>query len=95
MAVIKVQDLRGDYVVFDGEFIEKLPARETPMRRHVSEFTSVTVDHKPPKKKLFGGHSAEQWQATIHCGAFFSLWVTPEEKPKLDELTAALEARKP
>ena len=84
--------MRGPYVVFDGEFIEKLPARESSNRRHVSEFKEVVAEHKPAKKKLFGGQTEEHWRATIQCGAFFSLWVTPEEKPKLDELTAALEA---
>jgi hypothetical protein len=89
---IKAQDAGGRrYVVFDGEFIEKLPA-SSPNRRHVSELTKVTVEHKPAKKKLFGGETDEQWQAFIHCGAIFSLRVTAEEKPKLDELTAALQA---
>jgi hypothetical protein len=88
---IKVRDRGGRYVVFDGEFIEKLPA-SSPNRRHVSELTKVDVQHKPAKKKLFGGETEEQWHALIHCGAIFSLHVTAEEKPKLDELTAALEA---
>jgi hypothetical protein len=92
VAAIKVQDMRGPYVVFDGEFLEKLPARSSSNRRHVSEFTKVDVQHKPAKKKLLGGQTEERWEAIIHCGAFFSLWVTAEEKPKLDELTAALEA---
>jgi hypothetical protein len=92
VSVIKVQDLRGPYVVFDGEFLEKLPARGNSNRRHVSEFREVRVEHKPAKRKLLGGQSEERWEALIHCGAFFSLWVTAEHKPKLDELTAALEA---
>jgi hypothetical protein len=89
---IKVQDMRGPYVVFDGEFIEKVPARSASNRRHVSEFKGVKTEHKPAKKKLLGGQTEEHWEAIIQCGAFFSLWVTAEEKPKLDELTAALEA---
>ena len=94
MSVIKVQDMRGPYVVFDGEFLEKLPARNgSSNRRHVSEFREVRLEHKPAKRKLLGGQSEEHWQALIHCGAFFSLWVTADEKPRLDELTAALEAR--
>jgi hypothetical protein len=92
VTAIKVQDIRGPYVVFDGEFLEKLPARSAGNRRHVSEFTQITTQHKPAKKKLFGGEREEYWEAHIHCGAIFSLWVSAAEKPKLDELTAALEA---
>ena len=93
MAVTKVNDMRGPYVVFDGEFIEKLPPmNDSTVRRHVSDFVDVTVDHRPPKKKLFGGQSEEHWRVEINCGTFISLWVAPPEKSNLDALVDALNA---
>lgn len=95
MATIRVNDARGgDYVTFDGEFIEKLPAKADQVRRHVSDLTDVKIVHKPVKKKLFGGQSEERWEVLIHCGMFISLWVGAEQKSKLDELVVALEAAK-
>jgi hypothetical protein len=92
VTVIKVEDVRGAYVVFDGEFIEKLPAQGSSNRQHVSRFKEVLVNHKPAKKKLFGGQTEEHWDVLIKCGTMYGLWVAPAEKPKLDELIAALEA---
>jgi hypothetical protein len=50
-----------------------------------------TVEHKPPRNKRFGVRR-KHWEAAINCGTFFSLWVSPMAKPKLDALVAALEA---
>jgi hypothetical protein len=52
VSAIKVQDMRGPYVVFDGEFLEKLPARGATNRRLVSEFSEVRVEHKPRLDEL-------------------------------------------
>jgi hypothetical protein len=49
------------------------------------------VEHKPPRNKRFGVRR-KHWEAAINCGTFFSLWVSPMAKPKLDALVAALEA---
>jgi hypothetical protein len=55
------------------------------------QFVDVTVEHKPPRNKRFGVRR-KHWEAAINCGTFFSLWVSPMAKPKLDALVAALEA---
>jgi hypothetical protein len=94
MAVMTVQDIRGSYLVFDGEFLEKLPATENSSKHHVSKYTGFTAEHRLPRKKLFGGMTEEYWDVAINCATIFWLWVAPEEKSKLDELTAALEATK-
>jgi hypothetical protein len=94
MAVMIVQDIRGPHLVFDGEFLEKLPATENSRKHHVSHYTGVTVVLRPARRKLFGGTTDEFWDVSINCATIFWLWVSPEEKPQLDELIAALEAAK-
>lgn len=96
MAVIVVRDIDGmSYVTFDGEFVEKLPTKnDSVVRRHVSDYVDVTVDHRPAKKKMFGGEKPELWYAQIRCGMFISLTVDAAQKPQLDRLVAALDATK-
>ncbi|MFN8025758.1 MAG: hypothetical protein U0W40_05175 [Acidimicrobiia bacterium] len=89
--MIQAKGTNGESIIFDGNFVIKM--------RHdgKQEITRNTIDtyreSQVKAKKLKKGHEQE-YEALIACGAFFSLTVTEEQKPALDELIAALDATK-
>lgn len=85
--VLKGND--GTKIVFDGEWLEKLPVRDGGHREHISDFREVKVKHKPAKRRKPG-----RYEVLIACRGFLSLTCDEDQKPVIDELQAALEAKK-
>ena len=79
----------GTKIVFDGEWLEKLPARDGGHREHMSDYREIRIKHKPAKRKKPG-----RYEILVACRGFMSLVCDEEQKPAIDELEAALEEAK-
>ena len=79
----------GTKIVFDGEWLEHLPARDGGHREHISDYRQTQVKHKAAKRKKPG-----RYEVLIACRGFMSIWCDEDQKPTIDELVAALEAGK-
>lgn len=87
---IVLQGTDGRKIVFDGEWLEKIPARDQSNREHVSDFRDIQVKFKPGKRT-----KPATYEILIACRGFLSLTCDEGQKPNIDELTEALAPHRP
>lgn len=88
-AVIEVQGLNGESLLFDGATVTKFRhhGKDEAARNPVSTYREVQVKHKPGKRGKEG-----KYDVLLAMSSFMALSVPESAKSTLDELVAALEA---
>lgn len=87
--MIEVQGENGESLVYDGATVAKFRqfGKDEAARNPVSTYRQCDVSPQKRKKK----HTEQLYDVLLACASFMSLTVTESNKPKLDELIAALE----
>jgi hypothetical protein len=88
-AVIEVQGLNGESLVFDGATVSKFRhhGKDEAARNPVSTYREIQVKHKPGKRGKEG-----RYDVMLAMSSFMALSIPETAKSTLDELVAALEA---
>lgn len=92
MDAIEVKGLKGESIVYDGNFVMKFrhDGKQEVAKNPVSTYRETTVKQAT---KLFGKPKVPvEYEALIALGSFMSLTVDEAGKPALDALVAALDA---
>lgn len=87
--MIEVLGLNGESLLFDGATVTKFRhfGKDEAARNPASTYREVQVKHKPGKRGREGSY-----EVLLAMSSFMSLSVAEADKPRLDELVAALEA---
>ncbi|GAA1958905.1 hypothetical protein [Agromyces allii] len=86
--MIEVKGANGERLLFDGASVAKFRHNglEEVARNPVSTYRSIQVKHRPGKRGR-----PDTYEVLLAMASFMSLTVDDEQKPRLDDLVAALD----
>ena len=86
--MIEVRGLNGESLLYDGATVAKFrhDGKDEAARNPVSTYRQIDVKHKEGKRGKEG-----RYEVLLAMSSFMSLSIPEAEKPRLDELVAALE----
>ena len=88
MAAIEVRGHGGESIVYDGATVAKFrhEGKDEAARNPVSTYREVRVTARKRK-----GDAEQEYDVLLAMSSIMSLRITESERPRLDELVAALE----
>jgi hypothetical protein len=88
--MIQVTGRNGESIVYDGTYVSKFRhhGKDEAAKNPASTYRQCSV--KPKKRK---GDAEQEYEVLLAMSSFMSLTVGEADKPQLDALVAALEAR--
>lgn len=89
--MIEVKGANGESIIFDGTYVAKFRhgGKQEAAKNPVTTYRQVDV--KAKKRK---GDREQEYDVMVFLASIMSLTITESEKPRFDELVAAMEAAK-
>ena len=92
--MISVDGESNETLVLDGEWLEKQRMSQPKARQPIASFKQAEWKEFEKRKKLFGGEKVKMVQLvlTFEKPPFYGFITEAENRPRLEEIVAALEA---
>lgn len=88
--MFRIDDIDGESIVVDGNWVEKLRTKTSRGRDPADRHSGTQIKEFSRRKKLFGGEKEQLLQVIVNVGTFYSLNVPAERRAEVDALVAEL-----
>jgi hypothetical protein len=92
--MLTLEGLRGESLVLDGEWVEKLNTGGSAARQPVSTYRESQISDIGRRKFILFGEKKTWLHLVVACNTFLSLQVPAERRAEVDAFVAALERAK-